>query len=63
MSKMMILIGSVIIGIGISTGIQLATGEVDAILIESEYLDAVEYSTKLKNEIDTLKKSESDLIL
>ena len=63
LSKMMILIGSVIIGIGISTGIQLATGEVDAILIESEYLDAVEYSTKLKNEIDTLKKSESDLIL
>jgi len=60
---MMTLLGSVIIGIGISTGIQLATGEVDAILIESEYLDAVEYSTKLKNEIDTLKKSESDLIL
>jgi len=63
LSKMMTLLGSVIIGIGISTGIQLATGEVDAILIESEYLDAVEYSTKLKNEIDTLKKSESDLIL
>lgn len=63
LSKVMILVVSVIIGIGISTGLQLATGEVDAILIETEYLDAVEYSTKLKNEIDTLKKSESDLML
>jgi len=63
LNKMMILLGSVIIGIGISTGIQLATGEVDAILIESEYLDAVEYSTKLKDEIGTLKKTETDLIL
>lgn len=62
LSKMMILIGSVIIGIGISTGIQLATGEVDAILVESEYQDAVEYSTRLKNEIDTLKKTETDLL-
>lgn len=63
LNKMMILIGSVIIGIGISTGIQLATGEVDAILIESEYQDAVEYSTKLKNEIGALKKTEADLLL
>lgn len=63
LSKMMILFGSVIIGIGISTGIQLATGEVDAILVESEYQDAVEYSTKLKNEIDALKKTEGDLML
>jgi uncharacterized protein YlxW (UPF0749 family) len=63
LSKMVILLGSVIIGIGISTGIQLATGEVDAILIASEYQDAVEYSTKLKNEIGTLKKTETDLLL
>ncbi len=63
LNKMMVLLSSVIIGIGISTGIQLATGEVDAILIESEYQDAVEYSTKLKNEIDALKKTEADLLL
>lgn len=63
LSKTMTLLGSVIIGIGISTGIQLATGEVDAILVESEYQDAVEYSTRLKNEIDTLKKTEADLLL
>lgn len=63
LNKMMILLSSVIIGIGISTGIQLATGEVDAILIESEYQDAVEYSTKLKNEIGALKKTEADLLL
>lgn len=61
LSKMMTLLGSVIIGIGIATGAQLATGKVDVILIQSEYEDAVEYSVKLRNEMDALKKTEKEL--
>src|SRR5690554_1299075 len=61
LSEMMTLLGSVIIGIGIATGAQLATGKVDVILIQSEYEDAVEYSVKLRNEMDALKKTEKEL--
>ncbi|MFH5836374.1 DUF881 domain-containing protein [Proteiniclasticum sp. C24MP] len=62
LSKMLTLFGSVIIGIGIATGVQLATGQVDVILIQSEYKDAMEYSGRLKNEINALKKTEEKIL-
>ena len=62
-SKVLILIGSVIIGVGIATGIQLAYGKVDVILVQSEYQDAFEYSQKLKSDISSLKKSEEELLV
>lgn len=62
LSKVLTLLGAVIMGIGIATGVQLAAGQVDVILVQSEYRDALEYSTKLKNEIHALKKTEEETL-
>ncbi len=48
LNKIFVFLGSILMGIGIATGAQLATGKVNVILIQSEYQDAVKYHEKLE---------------
>ncbi|WP_312649918.1 DUF881 domain-containing protein [Proteiniclasticum sp.] len=60
-NKIMVLMGSVIMGIGLATGAQLATGKINVILIQSDYQDAVNYHEKLKTDIAGLGKTQDEL--
>ena len=54
--KLTILLGSIVLGIGISILFHITTGEKNIILAQSEYKDAAEYKQKLLREIDTLNR-------
>ena len=60
-NKIMVLLGSVIMGIGIATGAQLATGKINVILIQSEYQDAVKYHASLEADLVSLGKTQEEL--
>lgn len=60
-NKIMVLLGSIIMGIGIATGAQLATGKINVILIPNEYQDAVKYREKLQSDLVTLGKAQEEL--
>lgn len=55
-----ILLGSIILGIGISILFHITTGERNVILAQSEYRDASEYKQKLLKEIDVLNRQQKE---
>lgn len=59
--KIFVFLGSILMGIGIATGAQLATGKVNVILIQSEYQDAVKYHEKLESDLVSLGKTQEEL--
>lgn len=58
--KILILSGAVILGLGIAVLFQIATGEKNVILAQSEFKDATEYKQKLLKEIDVLYREEKE---
>ena len=60
LQKITILIGSIILGIGISILFHITTGERTVILAQSEYRDASEYKQKLLKEIDVLNRQQKE---
>ncbi len=60
-NKVMVFLGSIIMGIGLVTGAQLATGKINVILIQSEYQDAVNYHEKLRTDLASLGKTQEEL--
>lgn len=58
--KILILSGAVILGIGIAVLFQIATGEKNVILAQSEFKDATEYKQKLLKEIDVLYRDQKE---
>lgn len=60
-NKIMVFLGAIVMGIGLATGAQLATGKISVILIQSEYQDALRYHDKLQADLVSLGKTQEEL--